>query len=315
MGSSMSSLLRVNTIDVRPAQRLDYWNQNVATIYGGMSIDSQVSAFNANLIYADIGQVGFMRAVANQSLVRRSGNSTQQETILVHIQVHGSSVNKQGQRSVCLQPGDIAICENRSPYSVSAAEDSDIIALELPYPLARQYIPDIDKRVITPYSTCSLQGRLLFNILQTIQAECASAGQEQLDLSGLQNLLMEALKQVITQSPLERSDDSGKNNYLLQKVKNFIQREIGQEYLTTKCIADAVGLSERRVQSLFANLGTTPTLYIRDARLDRAAERLRFEPTRSITSIAHDAGYNDSAYFARCFRKKYGVAPKDYRAG
>ena len=38
-------------------------------------------------------------------------------------------------------------------------------------------------------------------------------------------------------------------------------------------------------------------------------------PATSVTEIAFDLGFNDSAYFARCFRQHYGKTPSAYRAG
>ncbi len=309
----MSSVLRVRTADVNASKRLNYWNDHVASIYGGMSVNSFNPDFDASLTYVDVGEIGFMRARSTESIVRRSGNSRQQETILLHLQVQGHSLNQQGRSEVLLQPGDFTICENRSFYSLKVSNDSDIVALELPYTLASAHVPDIASRVIKHYSSCSLNGRLVFNMLQTIQTECELQGYENLDLTGLQGLLMEAIAQLILRSPAADTRDSRKTSFLMQKVKTIVQQRLGDEELTTELIAELVGLSERRVQALFAAQDITPTSYIRNARLAWAAERLQFEPATSVTKIAHEAGFSDSAYFARCFRKKFGVSPKDYR--
>ena len=36
-------------------------------------------------------------------------------------------------------------------------------------------------------------------------------------------------------------------------------------------------------------------------------------PGASITEVAFEMGFNDSAYFARCFRQRFGVAPREWR--
>jgi AraC-like DNA-binding protein len=36
-------------------------------------------------------------------------------------------------------------------------------------------------------------------------------------------------------------------------------------------------------------------------------------PGASITEVAFELGFNDSAYFARCFRQQFGVPPRDWR--
>jgi len=60
-------------------------------------------------------------------------------------------------------------------------------------------------------------------------------------------------------------------------------------------------------------MSTTASAFILEQRLKRAAERLRAERGRtSITQIAYDCGFSDSAYFSRCFHKLYGVSPRAY---
>ena len=43
------------------------------------------------------------------------------------------------------------------------------------------------------------------------------------------------------------------------------------------------------------------------------AENLLLFSDLSITDIAEATGYNSADYFIRCFRKRYGLTPGDYR--
>ena len=52
-------------------------------------------------------------------------------------------------------------------------------------------------------------------------------------------------------------------------------------------------------------------------RLEECAMQLR-DPIwarRTITEIAFSWGFNNATHFARVFREKYGLSPRDYRAG
>lgn len=53
--------------------------------------------------------------------------------------------------------------------------------------------------------------------------------------------------------------------------------------------------------------------YLENVRLRRSRELLE-STSMSISDIARAAGYNDSNYFARSFRKVYGVSPREYRS-
>jgi len=55
----------------------------------------------------------------------------------------------------------------------------------------------------------------------------------------------------------------------------------------------------------------TCSQYVLDQRLALAYRRLR-DPRlagRTVSSIAHDAGFGDLSYFNRTFRHRYGVTP------
>ena len=58
--------------------------------------------------------------------------------------------------------------------------------------------------------------------------------------------------------------------------------------------------------------GLTPTEFIRDIRLKKAASILSQYPDASVADIARKVGFATPKYFSRCFRDKFGVLPKDY---
>jgi AraC-like DNA-binding protein len=57
------------------------------------------------------------------------------------------------------------------------------------------------------------------------------------------------------------------------------------------------------------------TQYVLDQRLALAYHRLRHPrfAGRTVSSIAHDAGFGDLSYFNRTFRRRYSVTPSDVR--
>ena len=61
------------------------------------------------------------------------------------------------------------------------------------------------------------------------------------------------------------------------------------------------------------HVAATPTGFIAEQRLQRAAEALRRHDGRSVTQIAFDIGFSDSAFFSRCFRRRFGETPSAWR--
>jgi AraC-like DNA-binding protein len=99
----------------------------------------------------------------------------------------------------------------------------------------------------------------------------------------------------------------------LQRVSRIVSARLEDPGLTGREIALELGVSLRTLQLWLAAIGKTPRAFILEARLARAAERLQSRPTASVTEIALESGFNDSAYFSRCFSRRYGSPPALWR--
>jgi AraC-like DNA-binding protein len=78
-------------------------------------------------------------------------------------------------------------------------------------------------------------------------------------------------------------------------------------------VSQQAGLSPFHFLRLFARvLGVTPHQYLVRCRLRHAA-RLLADPTRSVTDVALDVGFQDLSNFVRTFRRAAGVSPRAFR--
>ncbi|MCG8349578.1 MAG: substrate-binding domain-containing protein [Chloroflexales bacterium] len=83
--------------------------------------------------------------------------------------------------------------------------------------------------------------------------------------------------------------------------------------LSRQEIADAVGVNKDYLTRIFhREMGLSPWEYLNRYRIKRARELLRSTHT-SITAIATQVGFTDSAYFSRVFHKAVGCSPREYR--
>jgi AraC-like DNA-binding protein len=103
-------------------------------------------------------------------------------------------------------------------------------------------------------------------------------------------------------------------HHATRRLHALIDARLTDPDLSTAMLADEIGVSPRSVQNMFAQAATTPSAYILRRRLERAAELLVGDPTRNITELAFELGFNDSAYFTRCFRHQFGAPPSAWRA-
>lgn len=58
--------------------------------------------------------------------------------------------------------------------------------------------------------------------------------------------------------------------------------------------------------------GKTVVEFVNSIRLEEATKILRAEPTITIVDLAARVGFNTPKYFSRCFKKQFGVLPKEY---
>jgi AraC family transcriptional regulator len=80
-------------------------------------------------------------------------------------------------------------------------------------------------------------------------------------------------------------------------------------------LAGVSGFSSFYFHRIFTALtGETPADYVLRTRLE-LAENYLIKTRRSITQIALECGFSNSAVFARTFRQKCGITPSQYRAG
>ncbi len=83
---------------------------------------------------------------------------------------------------------------------------------------------------------------------------------------------------------------------------------------------DAAGLarqlrvSRRHLDAALAQEGLTATQLIWAERLNRARLALLAPLPPSITALAYELGFKDSAHFSRKFRQQHGAAPRQWRA-
>lgn len=79
-------------------------------------------------------------------------------------------------------------------------------------------------------------------------------------------------------------------------------------------IADRLGLSVRGVQRLAQrHVGVAPLSMIRRYRLQEAAQRLRQDPSLTISHVAAELGYADHAHLSADFRTVLGFTAQSYR--
>ncbi len=98
----------------------------------------------------------------------------------------------------------------------------------------------------------------------------------------------------------------------LARLQRLARENIADPRLGVSLLASMAGVPARTVYSAFATIALTPAEYIRRQRIEAAAARLSSSGV-SITDIAISVGFSDITTFGRCFKRRHGITPSQWR--
>ena len=109
-------------------------------------------------------------------------------------------------------------------------------------------------------------------------------------------------------APRKMLRDSERTKQMLRHIQAHYD-----EPLTLEQIAASASVSKSECLRCFKSvMQTTPVQYIRQYRLQRAAELLGTGDAK-ISDVAEACGFREMSYFARAFRQFTGMAPREYQ--
>jgi AraC family transcriptional regulator, activator of mtrCDE len=135
--------------------------------------------------------------------------------------------------------------------------------------------------------------------------------------SMLRALMSECLVALLRRLHQERDDDLAwlhvvEDPRIAAAIAAVLDRPGGAH--TVDSLARAAHLSRSAFAERFTTvIGRTPIAFVREVRMQRAAELLR--TTRlDVATVAHRVGFSSRSHFSRSFRESFGVPPSAHRA-
>jgi len=306
----MTVVQKYATEGIAPPERLAFWNELVDRVYSGTYVKSHDKDFIGEMWTWQVGDLAMIRPRSTASFVGRDPRYTAEERLILHLQCRGSSLHRQRGTESVLGAGDFVIGSPHEAYAIDLAAH-ELLVVEFPRrPLAERF-PGIDDALRQRLSGGSPGARVFHDFLLSLWRQSQQVVADPEWESGVSTVFYDliALAMRGAVKPEAMSNDRALRGRLL----GVVEAQLTDPALRTLTLADACNTSVRTIQNVFAAMGTTPSGYILERRLRRAAERLTASPGASITEIAFELGFNDSAYFARVFRQQFGVPPREWR--
>jgi len=290
---------------VPPQRRRQYWCDVLAESFPGMTTMG-AQDLRADLSRWKLGPTGLARARSSRTRVSRVANQDGHNVVL-HLLRKGRLSLEHDRHVVTAGIGDIVIADDCSPYAIEISDANDCLILQMPAALFGE-----------SYQAASWHGRVLragdpnvgfFDyILRGLWGRREQFGE--ID-DGMGDVLAQAALiacRSAINAPCEEQSGSSPVEFAL---RHFDNPELG-----TTTICQATGLSHRAVQKAFLReTGQTPTAFITERRLEQSARLIATADAATITEIALDVGFNDPGFFSRCFRRRFGLSPTEWRQG
>jgi ligand-binding sensor domain-containing protein/AraC-like DNA-binding protein len=98
----------------------------------------------------------------------------------------------------------------------------------------------------------------------------------------------------------------------IQKAVLIVEQNIADSDFGVEELCDKMSVSQSNIyRKMNAITGGTVSEFIKEIRLKRAAQ-LILQNSASISEVAYQVGFNNPKYFSKCFKKQFGVSPKQY---
>jgi AraC-like DNA-binding protein len=296
-------------MDVAAGDRLDYWNYRIQDVFPGMSISSNCD-IEASWTSRTIGDLRVGCARSQKALVQRWQKKPSEPECrrnIVHLQCSGASLTCQGHDTTLTNAGDMAPCQSAVPYEIHVSDQNAMIVIDFSLDFLSLDYPQGAPCPAQSESVASLRNFALSVLDEDFRDLQGEEDTDEVILNVFSTLIQKCFNDDVAPDGVEV--------LVSHRVFEFIDNSIQDGALRTNMIANKLSISPKRIQRIFASIGTTPSQYILKKRVNLAALMLRsnaFDGT--VTDLAMDAGFSDTAHLCRSFRKFYGMTPTEYAA-
>ena len=134
------------------------------------------------------------------------------------------------------------------------------------------------------------------------------------------NSLLADIRHILVKQKSSISDDnntspdnilSPSDEKFINKALSYVETNIDNSDYSVEMLSRDMGMERTGLyRKLSAIIGKTPTSFIRNVRLQRAAKFL--DEGLSVSETADRVGFATSSYLSKCFKEEYGIMPSEY---
>jgi AraC-like DNA-binding protein len=273
-------------------------------------------AFAARWVSHGIGQLRMVQLHAPPQRVTHTGAEGSSGRAAPSIQLvyarRGALKTLMGGKRFTVEPGQFVLLDNTRFYQMEMDTEHEALDLMMPQGWLEKHLPDPDALLARPISAREGWGAPLGALLETMLAGLGDAPLPR-------PLIAEQVGHLLGLATgfHEPAEGSRHRGQLARLILRRIESGYTDPDLSPEAVAGEVGISKRYLQTLLAGSGTSFVQELNATRLDRASDMLSDPRAGSlpVAEIAFRTGFLDAGYFTRLFRKRFGITPREWRAG
>lgn len=251
---------------------------------------------------------------ASTHLLERSPDAIDRAPLgryVVTVPLSGSSTVWQEGRRARVVAGSFSVVDGDRPFRVEVEEPLEALVLVVPHADLDAW--SVGSALVTGVAlpTDRGVGAVMRAALLALASEAGPLGRDEdvVVLGHVVALVALAAAGARTDQPLRSADR------FFRAAIDDIEQHLHRPDLTAADTAHRLGISVSYLTKLFTRRGTSYGRWVSSQRLDRAWAKLGETDggARTVTRIAAECGFPDSAHFARVFRARFGVTPSRRR--
>jgi AraC-like DNA-binding protein len=133
------------------------------------------------------------------------------------------------------------------------------------------------------------------------------------NLIDLRRQLQQKIQKQMLQQPAEIAVSSMDQEFI-KELQDMIEKNLSNPEFNVETLSKKLYMNRATLyRKIIALTGESPTEFIRSYRLKRAAQLLR-DKFGTVSQVASAVGFDNPAYFAKCFKEKFHQLPSSYQA-
>jgi AraC-like DNA-binding protein len=294
-----------------PSERFGVWRDMLNATHLEWNLIGSEPEFNAHTIQRRLDDLMLVECYCDPCHgVRGSAkaSATDNDSIAILFELAGREFLRQGDDHVTLTPGDFVVWDSAAAVEFRVLEPLHKFTIFLPKTYVELKTPFLKQAAGYCLGHSSALGSLIAGYTQQLSTYLTSFDDTTL------RTVTDALLELVAAEMHQVLGESATSNPVFENILEFIRNNLPDPELSPKIIADTHGMSLRTLHKLFAEQGCSVSRRIRRLRLHECRKALTTPvDRRSITQIAYDWGFSDSAHFSRLFSLEFGESPRQTR--